>query len=563
LNGLIDDTASGSPVTGDKKPARFRIAAFVANLFWSNSQLERGASSTQIAKITDGVIFISLICYAIFAPHSIALTQGAFLLGLVAWAIQTAASRSTGIRRSPVDVALLGFFACCVVSSFFSYDPMLSLKGLRSPAFFLAFYFVSSKIRSLRFATALAFIIIASCLVNVAYSGLQIARGKGLHIDAIKENSFLADDGLAVGDIILSADGQNVKSQEDLLRIIGSQRGRLRITYQRGEEVQSVNVSREYHGPEDDPLGISTSPGRGFRVSGFYSHYETYAEVLQLIGALALGMLIAHPRKNSATALFLAGSALLIAAALLLTSTRAAIVGLVTAAVIMAIASFRHRAIVIAALGVLVLMPAGLAVIEKYRGVSLFDLEEGSTAYRIEVWREAFRLVKDHPILGIGKGSEARLKEEFGLYDEGRLPPGHFHSTPVQIATWWGLPALVLYFATMAILGAESWKMARSGRNERNWRMFGLSLGSLGAIVAFNVSSLVHFNFGDGEVVMSFWLLAGIGFALHHMKREAPSEIDISQRPAREPSGMSLSSPLREQEEASELSARAARAKQN
>jgi hypothetical protein len=550
-------------VTGDKKPARFRIATFVADLFWSNSQLERGAHSTPSAKITDGVIFVSLICYGMFAPHSIALTQGAFLLGLVAWAIQVAASRSTGIRRSPVDVALLGFFACCVISSFFSYDPLLSLKGLRSPAFFLAFYFVSSKIRSLRFATALAFIIIASCLFNVAYSGVQIARGKGLHIDAIKENSFFADDGLAAGDIILSADGQNVKSQEDLLRIIGSQRGRLRITYQRGEEVQSVNVSREYHGPEDDPLGIATSPGRGFRVSGFYSHYETYAEVLQLIGALALGMLIAHPRKNSATARFLAGSALLIAAALLLTSTRAAIVGLVTAAIIMAIASFRHRAIVIAVLGVLVLMPAGLAVIEKYRGVSLFDLQEGSTAYRIEVWREAARLVKDHPIVGIGKGSEARLKEEFGLYDEGRLPPGHFHSTPVQIATWWGLPALILYFATMAILAAESWRMARSGRNERSWSMFGLSLGALGAIVAFNVSSLVHFNFGDGEVVMSFWLLAGIGFALRRMKREAPFEIDITQPPAQEPADRSPGNPLQGQAEASELSARVARAKQN
>ncbi len=560
---MIDNTASGSPVTGDSKPARFSIAALIANLFWSNSQLERGAGSTTLMRVTEGAIFISLFCYALFAPHSIALTQGAFLVGLFAWAVQTAATRRTGIRRSPVNVALLGFFACCVVSSFFSYDPMLSLKGLRSPAFFLAFYFVSSKVRSLRFATALAFIIIASCLVNVAYSGFQIARGKGLHIDSIKEKSFFADDGLAVGDIILSADGQNVKSQEDLLRIIGSQRGRLRITYQRGEEVQSINVSRDNDRAEDGDLGISTSPGRGFRVSGFYSHYETYAEVLQLIGALALGMLIAHPKKYSATAIFFAGSALLIAGALLLTSTRAAIVGMVTAAVIMAMASFRRRAIVIAALSVLVLMPIGLAVVERSRGVSLFDPQEGSTAYRIEVWREAFRLIKDHPIVGIGKGSEAKLKEELGLYDEGRLPPGHFHSTPVQVATWWGLPALILYVATMTILAAESWKTARAGRNGRSWSRFGVSLGTLGAIVAFNVNSLVHFNFGDGEVVMSFWLLAGIGFAVHRMKREARGEIDKAQPPEPEPADNSQNNRFQELAEASELSARAARAKQN
>jgi hypothetical protein len=54
--------------------------------------------------------------YAIFAPHSIALTQGAYLIGLGVWAVQLAATRNLNQKTSGVDIALFGFFACCVVS---------------------------------------------------------------------------------------------------------------------------------------------------------------------------------------------------------------------------------------------------------------------------------------------------------------------------------------------------------------------------------------------------------------------------------------------------------------
>src|SRR5205085_8969378 len=116
-------------------------------------------------------IIFSLVMYALFAPHSIAITQGSFLLGLVAWAVQMAANRRFEIRRTPVDLALLGFFACCVISSFLSYDQIVSVKGLRSPAFFLAFYFVSSKVTSARMVRLLTMAIIVSCAANIVASG--------------------------------------------------------------------------------------------------------------------------------------------------------------------------------------------------------------------------------------------------------------------------------------------------------------------------------------------------------------------------------------------------------
>jgi hypothetical protein len=524
-------------------------------------------SSRRVQIVAERIVLFSLAMYALFAPHSIAITQGAYLVGLVAWGVHLFASRKFRQPRTPVDVAIFGFFACCVISSFLSYVPLVSIKGLRSPAFFFAFYFVCNKVPTIRFARLLGVILVASCLVNVVYSAGQIAVGRGVRIDSMQPGSAFARRNLQVGDVILEADGVEVNNAEDISRIVDSQRGQLRIKYQRNETVAETAVSRRAikgaPGSGVEQLGITTSRGRNFRITGFYSHYETYAEVLQLIAALAVGMLIALPNKTGRQALFLWASAVSITGALILTSTRAAIAGLALAVAVMAIASARRRAVLVALLAILILAPLAIIAIENSRGPSIFNPREGSTTYRLEVWREALTLIKTHPVVGIGKGSEGELKDLLGLYDNGRLPPGHFHSTIIQIATWWGLPALAFYCAFMMIFLIETWRLAEKARKEEQCDIWGLALGAIGALVAFNVSSLVHFNFGDGEVVMTFWFLTGLVFAIRRLKLERVHSLKQAHSPAPPSIEGSHKNRSRPQEAVSESSPRAARAKQS
>jgi O-Antigen ligase/PDZ domain len=568
---LTNNDAAGSPAQpiDNKQPIAKRPISFFAGLLASNSPSGGARRESRVEVFCDRVMTLCLLAYAVFAPHSIALTQGAFLLGLVAWATKMAASRDFSIKKTPVDVALLGFFACCVISSFLSYEPLVSIKGLRSPAFFLAFYFVSNRVRSVRFAGLLAFLIIASCLVNVAYSAGQVAAGRGLHVDSITKESPFASRGLQVGDVIIEAAGQRVDTQEDLYRIIESQKGLIQIRIQRGESVLPAHVSKldvsEAPGTSVEKLGITTSAGRNFRVTGFYSHYETYAEVLQMIAALAIGLLIAYPKKRSLKAGLLGLAIVLTSGALIMTSTRAAMLGLIAAITVMALATMRRRIVIAATVAILALAPVALFAIERSRGIGLFDPEEGSTAYRLEVWREAFRMIEDHPVAGIGKGSEgsADLRRRYGLYREGELPPGHFHSTLIQIATWWGLPALLLYSSMMVIFAVEIWRLGKIARASGKWGLWGIVLGGLGALIAFNVSSLVHFNFGDGEVVMAFWMILGLVFAVRRMLLERRDDLP-SEHIAETPLEVgSCRNQLPEPETASELSARAAKARQN
>jgi O-antigen ligase len=281
-----------------------------------------------------------------------------------------------------------------------------------------------------------------------------------------------------------------------------------------------------------------------------------------MIAALAIGLLIAHPNRRSLEFKFLATASVLVIITLLLTSTRAAMIGLAVAVCAMALASARRRTFAIAVLAMFLMAPLAIFAIERTRGPILFDPQEGSTAYRIEVWKEALGLIKAHPLLGIGKGSEGKLKEKLGLYADGKLPPGHFHSTPIQIAAWWGLPALILYFSLMTILIVEALRLSRKLKAEKRLDAWGISLGVLGALVAFNVASLAHFNFGDGEVVMMFWLLTGLLFAVRRIRIEEATA-KLRQQPA-QPSGEdSRRNQPQELEVTSESSVLAAGAKPN
>ncbi len=503
--------------------------------------------------------------YAIFAPHSIALTQGAYLIGLGAWAVQLLATRRLNLERSRVDIALFGFFACCVISSFLSYEPLVSIKGLKSPAFFLAFYFVSNRIRSIRFAGFLVLAIVVSCLVNVVYSGFTLAKGRGVQIASINPNGPFADESIHIGDTIVEADNETVKTPEDLVRIIDSHRGRLRLKLQRKDTTIETSIPRQSirkaAGEGFERLGITTSPGRNFRISGFYSHYETYAEILQLIAALAVGMLIAIPHKRSGLGLFLSIVIPLLSVTLILTSTRAALAGLAIGIATIAMASSSRR-LVIAAIAIFVFaLPLAMVAVQQSRGISVLDTDEGSTAYRLEVWREAFGIIQDNPVVGIGKGSEGKLKESLGLYNEGKLPASHFHSTPVQIAVWWGLLGLMFYCSFMTILFLSTWKLVKMVRSDESWKLRGIAYGALGAIAAFNVSSLAHFNFGDGEVVMMFWLVTGLVFAVRRIALESRDPGRLEQAAAPPSQDSSNKNLLQEQATASESSVQAARAK--
>jgi O-antigen ligase len=104
------------------------------------------------------------------------------------------------------------------------------------------------------------------------------------------------------------------------------------------------------------------------------------------------------------------------------------------------------------------------------------------------------------------------------MFDGGRQPWGHLHSTPLQIAFERGLPALFVWLALMFIYLRTLWRLARRGRFD-DWVMRGFALGALGGCAGFLTSGAVHYNWGDSESVMPFYFIMGLALAAERLAR--------------------------------------------
>src|SRR6476620_11632905 len=109
-----------------------------------------------VVRWLERVTFVFLVLMVIFAPHSIAATQIAWLTGMFLWMISAVirwrsaeSNRNTKLPRA-LHVGLWLFFAWSLITSLTSYAPDISLNKLRGVAVFLIFYFVFYNIRSRR-----------------------------------------------------------------------------------------------------------------------------------------------------------------------------------------------------------------------------------------------------------------------------------------------------------------------------------------------------------------------------------------------------------------------------
>ena len=480
----------------------------------------------------DRAIFILLILTFVSAPHSIAATQIAWLTGMFLWFIRLAVKPRRRFDVGILDVALWAFFIWSAITSVFSYAPDISVDKLRGVAVFLIFYFAYHNLRSLRAVFFVTFALIASCMVNVAWTPVQRLIGRGVEIHGLSPESPLAKVGLWDGDTLLQANGRKLRTPEDLASALAASET-VKVKFYRPDFEFSVDVRREDMLSGADALqrlGFEKwTKSRNWRSSGFYGHYTTYAEVLQLIDSLIFGLLVAafslrrstrdgrrpasvHRYARPLLLIALAGASL----ALLMTVTRASqLAFVISAACIVLLGAGKRWLFAVAAVGIPIVL-VGLFVLQQSRQVGFFDPKDDSIRWRQTVWREGFDLWTETPrnmLIGVGMDTIKRYAKEWRLFDDGRLPIGHFHSMPLQLLVERGLPALLLWMFVLAVYARSLWAGLRRCLcdPDSDWRQSGIILGCLGGLIGIVASGMVHYNMGDQEVAMVFFLLMAVG----------------------------------------------------
>ena len=492
----------------------------------------------QISTALERAVIGCLFLIALFAPHSIAVTQAAWLLGMVFWLARFAIFPRPVLFRSPVDYALLGFFVLSGISALFSYSPITSIGKMRAASLFTIVYLVAQNVLSLRMVRLLELTLIGSCMINVFLTAGQLAIGKGVKVQGVSPASPLTKavfrtrnvntpTPVVNGDTIWEVDGTPIGSPEELASALAAGPSPAKVRIYRVEWMPELEVPRAELLPGSnslDQLGISGwSRGRDWRATGFYNHWVTYSEVLQLIASLALGIFLALKQKTNVTGVLLLAAIAGLIFALGMTVTRASWIGFAISAAVMLLLTASRRTILIVAACALPLVLASVVLLQQKRSIRFFDKSDQSTSWREMVWREGFELLISKPrhlVFGVGMDSIKGHWREWGLFDNGRQPIGHMHSNLLQIALERGLPALVVWLILLGVYVRMLWRIQRRAGIENVAR--GIAIGALGGTIGFFASGLVHYNWGDSEVVTIFYFIMGLCLVVERTNQPGP-----------------------------------------
>jgi O-antigen ligase len=232
------------------------------------------------------------------------------------------------------------------------------------------------------------------------------------------------------------------------------------------------------------------------RIHGFVGHYMTYAGLLMGTGLLALaGFLFSPPRSRHRW--FYLGSFLLIGSALVLSLTRSAWIGtLVAGLLLLSLKNFRLLLLV----PVLALAGAVALSGDVERRVLSFVRPDTSGWDRVYMLEAGARIVKNHPLLGVGP---EMVSEVYPIYVEAGAPRHdnpHLHNNFMQVAAERGIPALVAFLSFVGLSLAIAIRELRKARAAERF----LAAGALAVLVAGVVAGLFEYNFGDSEFQMLF-----------------------------------------------------------
>ena len=239
----------------------------------------------------------------------------------------------------------------------------------------------------------------------------------------------------------------------------------------------------------------------GQRPQGTLSHYMTYSGLLMLVICAAVARLVFGSRNRIWPALVMPA----LVVALSLTLSRNAWIGAcVAVGLLFILKDFRLAGLLPVILAVLVVLaPEGFV----NRLTSTFNARDPSNQDRFAMIEVGAKMVRDHPLVGVGPDMVSRLYEQYRPdYAINKVNP-HLHNVPLQIAAERGLPALAIW---IWLIGGLTMALFRLFRRQQDKV---LAATALAAVVAMLAAGLFEYNFGDSEFLMLFLVLVTLPFA--------------------------------------------------
>ena len=462
-------------------------------------------SEGPLATAGQRIALAGLGIYVVFAPHSVAGSSIGVAIACIGWLMRTVATGSFGLRRSEFDLIIGLSLLWTVVSACLSEEPRISIAKLQASWCVLLFYLARATVTR-RAAVVLISLLIASGSAGALYSAFDLWRGRGVVVDSIAANSVFRRVGVQPGDTIWRIAGHRVYSVAEVERELTTAKAPFTVgIISHGEQVERPLV-----GGELSAAGITgTERNHRFRASGWTRHYETFAELIQMIALLALGLALAHLRNHGPNRYFRIAltAAALLTMGLVFTAMRTVVIAFVIGASVIALRSLRGVLKIVFTFALFFVLAFAAIVVYQTRDRNALLLGDPSSSLRSQVASVGLSRILIHPVFGHGMDAMKRHWNEWGFPGEDML---HLHSTPLQLAFDRGLPMLALWLWMMIVFWLFVARAEKKASDLSDTHSYGILLGTLGALTGFLASSLVNYNYGDAEVAMLFWFLMGV-----------------------------------------------------
>jgi putative inorganic carbon (HCO3(-)) transporter len=244
----------------------------------------------------------------------------------------------------------------------------------------------------------------------------------------------------------------------------------------------------------------------GLRVYSTLGNPNVLAEYLLLVIPFAAALVLTE--KRVLPRLLFLGSLAAMLLCMALTFARGGWLGLILAAAVFLIMLDR-RFILLGIFGLAALYFLLPDVIVS-RFLSIGNLEDGSTSYRLSIWLGTLAMLRDFWFVGIGPGTAA-FNKIYPLYGYNTVAAPHSHNLFLQFVCDSGVAALIVFvMVVFSLLRALASSVAGSADKTMNR----FRIAAISAVVGFLAQGLTDYSFYNYRVTLVFWASVGLGMAL-------------------------------------------------
>ena len=162
---------------------------------------------------------------------------------------------------------------------------------------------------------------------------------------------------------------------------------------------------------------------------------------------------------------------------------------------------------------VILLLPLVVPETVVDRVLSIGNMEDSSTSYRVYIWLATLGMLKSYGLGGIGMG-EAAFNEVYPFYSYNAIIAPHSHNTFLQLTVEAGIGALLVFIVLNVVFVQKMQSVYKLNRKKSMDSAMSLALGA--AVIGFLAQSMFDYTFYNYRVMCIFFMMMAFGTALKY-----------------------------------------------